>query len=66
MYLLIQRWITNAYHKGKDEGLDTGFRLGYQQAELDMANSEYSEIYGVKPRSLVDKQIEIIVKREEF
>ena len=66
MWLLIQRWITKAYHKGKDEGLDIGYRLGYQAGQIEAANKQYTSLSGVEPKTLVDKQIEIVVNKEGF
>ena len=66
MWLLIQRWITKAYHEGKDEGIGIGYRLGYQAGQIEAANKQYASLSGVEPNTLVDKQIEIIVNKEGF
>ena len=66
MWLFIQRWITESHYKGYDEGLDIGYRLGYQAGQIEAANKQYASLSGVEPNTLVDKQIEIIVNKEGF
>ncbi len=65
MWLFIQHWLKKAYDQGYSIGLDIGYRLGYQMGQIEATNRQYCEVHNIESKTLVDKQIEIILKQKE-
>lgn len=65
MWLFIQQWLRKGYDLGYSQGLDTGYRLGYQMGQIEATNHQYCGLNNIEPQSLVDKQVEIILKQKE-